>query len=321
MPIGHGHVMPKFEDRWSYLYLEHGRLECDLASLTFHSADGPVQIPINQTGFLLLGPGTTVTHAAMKALTDNRSLICWTGEGGGRLYASGAGGMRSSRGLLRQAALYCNDEARIQVIRRMYQKRFPRPLPQDLTLEQIRGMEGARVRAAYQEMSRRSGVPWKRRSYDPGDWDRADPVNRALSCANALLYGLCHSAILAAGYSPAIGFIHTGKMLSFVYDIADLYKTDTTVPAAFEAARKNLPNIERRVRVICRSIFHEQRIMERCIPDIAEVLDDSYDPGENADELAGRIITLAGRAKVGRVPWEPECSGEGPAMATGDGQM
>ncbi len=99
------HVLPRFDDRWSYLYLEQGRLEREAASLSFYGKEGVAQIPINQIGLLLLGPGTSVTQAAMKALMDNRSLVCWTGDGGARLYAHGAGGARSSRRLLRQAQL------------------------------------------------------------------------------------------------------------------------------------------------------------------------------------------------------------------------
>jgi CRISPR-associated protein Cas1 len=314
------HVLPRFDDRWSYLYLEQGRLERDASSVAFHGKDGIVQIPINHIGLLLLGPGTSVTQAAMKTLVDNRSLVCWTGEGGARLYAHGAGGVRSSRRLLRQAQLFCDETTRIQVIRRMYQKRFADPLPAETSLEQIRGMEGARVRDTYQQMSVKYGVPWERRLYDPGNWDYADPINRALSAANALLYGVCHAAILAAGYSPAIGFIHTGKMLSFVYDIADLYKTETSVPAAFESVQRT-GDVESRVRVICRELFHERRIHERCLPDIAEVLDAGDDLGEDADESAGRIITLADGAEAGRVPWTGQQPGEGRALANGRPEM
>jgi len=310
------HVNPRFDDRWTYLYLEHGRLERDAASLAFLSKTGLVQVPINQIGLLLLGPGTSVTQAAMKALTDNGSILCWTGDAGARLYAHGASGGRSSRRLLHQAVMFCDEQSRIQVIRRMYQKRFPDTLPSEATLEQIRGMEGARVRAAYRETADRYAVDWKRREYDPGNWNHADPINRALSVANALLYGVCHAAVLAGGYSPAIGFIHTGKMVSFVYDVADLYKTETSVPAAFAAAQK-ASDVERRTRIICREMFHEKRIMQRCLPDIAEVLNVSDDTGEDAEELAGRIISLADGAEAGRVPWERQRPSQ--RRAVGDG--
>jgi len=310
-------ILPRFHDRWSYLYLEHGRLDRQDRSLIFHKIDDAILIPICQIGLLMLGPGTTVTHAAMKALAENNCLVCWTGEEGVRTYAHSTGGTSYSRRLLWQAHLFCDEEERLGVIRRMYQKRFPERLPEDVTLEQIRGMEGARVRAAYSRASRRIGVPWQGRKYRQDEWNAADPVNRALSAANAALYGLCHAAIITAGYSPAIGFIHTGKMLSFVYDIADLYKTELAIPLAFETVRENPQEVERRTRIACRNLFHETRLMGRILPDIAEVLDVDHAPGEVAAEPEGRIVTLADRAEVGRVPWEPQRPRQG--RTVGDG--
>jgi CRISPR-associated protein Cas1 len=238
----------------------------------------------------------------MKALAENNCLVCWTGEQGVRLYAHNTGGTHSAHRLLRQALLYADDAKRMEVVRRMYQKRFPQVLPKDIDLQQIRGMEGARVRNSYQRLSEQFGVKWQGRLYDQDDWDHADPLNRALSSANACLYGLCHAAILSAGYSPAIGFIHTGKMLSFVYDVADLYKTDLTVPVAFQTVAESQLEVERRVRIVCRDIFHGQKLMERILPDIAEVLDARDDLGESPGEFEGRAVSLADRAEDRRVP-------------------
>lgn len=287
------HVLPKFADRWSHLYLEHGRLDKDASSLSFKSKDGTIPIPICHLGLVLLGPGTTVTHAAMKTLAENNCLVCWTGEEGVRLYAHNTGGTHSSARLLRQAALYCDDRERLNVVRRMYQKRFPDPLPDQLDIRQIRGMEGARVRAAYHNLSSEFGVRWEGRLYNQDNWDYGDPLNRALSSANACLYGICHAAILSAGYSPAIGFIHTGRMLSFVYDIADLYKTELAVPVAFKTVAESELDVERRTRLNCRDLFHQNKLMDRILPDIAEVLDARDDLGESPGELEGRAVTLA----------------------------
>jgi len=287
------HVLPKFSDRWSHLYLEHGRLDKDAASLAFKNKDGLVPIPVCQLGLVLLGPGTTVTHAAMKVLADHNCLVCWTGEHGVRLYAHNTGGTHSAHRLLRQAALYADDKQRMNVVRRMYQKRFPQILPHDLDLQQVRGMEGARVRNAYQRLAKEHGVNWQGRLYNQDNWDYGDPLNRALSAANACLYGICHAAILSAGYSPAIGFIHTGKMLSFVYDIADLYKTDLTIPTAFKTVAEDTHDVERRVRHACRDTFYESKLMNRILPDIAEVLDARDDLEESPGELEGRAVSMA----------------------------
>ncbi len=287
------HVLPRFSDRWSHLYLEYGRLDKDKKSLAFRNKQGVVPIPICQLGLVLLGPGTTVTHAAMKVLSQHNCLVCWTGEQGVRLYAHNTGGTHSAHRLLRQAQLYADEKQRMQVVRRMYQKRFPQILPSELDIQQVRGMEGARVRKAYQTIAKQYGVDWQGRQYNQDDWDWSDPLNRALSCANSCLYGICHAAILSAGYSPAIGFIHTGKMLSFVYDIADLYKTDLAVPTAFETVAEGAHEVERRVRYACRDTFYQAKFMDRILPDIAEVLDARDDLEESPGEFEGRAVSMA----------------------------
>jgi CRISPR-associated protein Cas1 len=312
------HVLPKFADRWSHLYLEHGRLEKESDALTFYKAEGSIDIPIDQLGLLLLGPGTSLTHAAMHCLAENNTLVCWTGEKGVRLYAHNTGGTHLSTRLLRQAMLYADYEKRIKVVRRMYTKRFPEPLSENLTLEKIRGMEGYRVRSAYKKIAGEIGVEWHGRSYNPNKWDYSDPVNRALSSASACLYGLCHAAILSTGYSPAIGFIHTGKMLSFVYDIADLYKTELTIPVAFRTVKDSDRDIERRVRIACRDLFYEKKLMQRIIPDIGEVLDACDDLKESPGEFEGKIVTMADRAADGSLPWQSECTGSGSTVGEDD---
>ena len=231
----------------------------------------------------MLGPGTSITHAAIRALADNGCMVAWCGEEGVRFYAVGMGETRSSRGLLWQAWLCTNAERRLAVVRRMYELRFAQPLDPSLTLQQIRGMEGIRVRETYAKAGRETGVKWEGRTYQRDNWRNADAVNRALSCANSCLYGVCHAAIVSAGYSPAFGFIHTGKMLSFVYDIADLYKTATTIPVAFRAAAAGEIDLERRVRYACRDAFQEQRVLQRIVPDITQTLDVESDLGEIAD--------------------------------------
>jgi len=301
--------LPRFRDRWSYLYLETGRLDVNADGLAFHQGDAVVPIPIDQLAVVMLGPGSTVTHAAVKSLSRNNCLLAWTGQDGIRLYAASTGGTYSARRLIRQAKLVSNERSRLEVAWRMYRFRFKEAVPETVSLESIRGMEGIRVRRTYAEAANMHGVEWKGRRYDQNDWSLGDPINRALSAANACLYGVCHAAILSAGYSPALGFIHTGKMLSFVYDIADLYKTELTIPVSFRVVSQGPTELERAVRMECRNAFHEFRLMGRLLPDIAEVLNASDDLGESAEEFEGRIVTLAGGAEDGGVPWQPERAG------------
>jgi len=266
--------LPKLRDSLTYLYFEHGRLEQEHKAVAFVDKNKTITpIPAAALSVLMLGPGTSVTHAAVKALADNGCLLVWTGEDATRMYAQGSGETRKAYHLLRQAELAGDPEKRLAVVRRMYAIRFTEPLSPDLTIQQIRGMEGARVRHAYATAGQEFGVEWKGRQYDRQNWNNADPLNRALSAANALLNGLCHAAIVSGGYSPALGFIHTGKQLSFVYDIADLYKAEITIPVAFWAASLGTQELDKRVRLGCREAFKHQRLLQRILPDIDRLLE------------------------------------------------
>ena len=269
------HELPKLRDGLSYLYVERCRVEQKHKAIEFIDQAGRTMVPVAALAVLMLGPGTTITHAAAKALADNGCSVVWTGEAGTRCYcyAQGTGETRRGYHLLHQAALASDPARRMQVVMRMYRYRFGEGRPPDLSLPQIRGMEGARVRKAYAEASRTYDVTWHGRRYDRGNWGNTDPVNRALSAANALLNGLCHAAIVSGGYSPGLGFIHTGKQLSFVYDIADLYKVEVTVPLAFQLAAESPHQVGKRVRAACREAFKAQRLLKRLLPDIEGVLD------------------------------------------------
>lgn len=273
------HDLPRLRDSLSYLYIEHAVVQRRQHAIEYIREDhGRVMIPVASLAVLLLGPGTRITHAAIRVLAEHGCTVLWVGEDATRFYAQGVGETRHAYRLLRQAELATDPAKRLQVIRRMYAMRFGEPLDPSWTLEQIRGREGNRVRSVYYEASRKYGVPWHGRRYDRRDWQRSDPINRALSAANALLNGLCHAAILAGGYSPALGFIHTGKQLSFVYDIADLYKTEITIPAAFETVAESPHKVESRVRQRCRERFREARLLQRILPDIDRLLDLERDP-------------------------------------------
>lgn len=279
------HILPKIRDSWSYLYVEHCKVDQEDKAIAFHDANGKVPVPCAALTTLMLGPGTSVTHAAIRALADNGCLVMWTGEEGVRFYAQGTGETRSSRNLLHQARVWSDPALRLEVVMRMYRSRFSESLDPSLTLQQIRGREGIRVREAYAQASRATGVEWRGRTYRRDDWRSADPINRALSCANSCLYGICHAAIISAGYSPALGFIHTGKMLSFVYDVADLYKAELSVPVAFQAVAEGSSGLETRVRRACRDAFHRTRLLQRIIPDVERtlMLDHDEDPHVGAD--------------------------------------
>lgn len=267
------HDLPRFRDGWTFLYVDKAVVDKDKHALSIRDAKGRVAAPIAALSVLLLGPGVSITHAAVAAAAESGVSVVWCGEGATRFYAAGAAEPRRARNLLHQATVWASEATRLQVVKRMYRMRFDEALDDDLTIAQIRGKEGVRVREGYAAASRATGIEWVGRNYKVGEWSAADPVNRALSAANACLYGLCHSAIVATGFSPGLGFVHTGKLLAFVYDIADLYKLDVTVPAAFHAVRiGGSHDVSSRVRRLCRASFHRHKLLERIVPDLQRAL-------------------------------------------------
>lgn len=281
------------KNRLSFASLERGELDVRDGAFVLVDKNGVrTQIPVAGIACLLLEPGIRISHAAAALAARVGTLLVWVGEAGVRLYSCGQpGGARADR-LLHQAQLALDSKARLQVVRRMYALRFGEDPPERRSVDQLRGIEGARVRRMYELLAQKYGVAWKRRDYDPTRWNSGDLPNRCLSAGTACLYGLTEAAILAAGYAPAIGFIHTGKPRSFVFDIADIVKFETVVPAAFEVAASRPRDPEREVRIACRDSFRQTRLLRRLIPLIEEVLSaGGLTPPPAADDAIGPAFT------------------------------
>lgn len=261
------------KDRVSMIFLQYGQIDViDGAFVLIDKTGVRTHIPVGSVACIMLEPGTRVSHAAVRLAATVGTLLVWTGEAGVRVYASGQpGGARSDK-LLYQAKLALDDELRLKVVRKMFELRFGEPAPSRRSVEQLRGIEGSRVRATYALLAKQYGVKWNGRRYDPKDWARGDTVNQCISAATSCLYGVTEAAVLAAGYAPAIGFVHSGKPLSFVYDIADLIKFETVVPKAFEIARRSPSEPDREVRIACRDIFRSANTLAKLIPLIEDVL-------------------------------------------------
>jgi len=261
------------KDRVSMIFLEHGQVDVIDGAFVLLDKNGVrTHIPVGSVACIMLEPGTRISHAAIKLAATVGTLIVWVGEAGVRLYASGQpGGARSDR-LLYQAKLALDEELRLKVVRKMFALRFGEEAPSRRSVNQLRGIEGARVRKMYQLLAQRHGVEWHGRRYDPKDWKRGDVINQCISAATSCLYGISEAAILAAGYAPAVGFLHSGKPLSFVYDIADILKFETVVPIAFKVAAKKPAKPDREVRLACRDLFRSDKVLKQLIPLIEEVL-------------------------------------------------
>lgn len=261
------------KDRVSMIFLQYGQIDVLDGAFVLIDKNGiRTHIPVGSVACIMLEPGTRISHAAAKLAATVGTLLVWVGEAGVRLYSSGQpGGARSDK-LLYQAKLALDEDLRLKVVRKMFELRFGEPAPNRRSIEQLRGIEGGRVKAIYKLLAQQYGVKWNGRRYDPKDWARGDIVNQCISAATSCLYGITEAAVLAAGYAPAIGFVHNGKPLSFVYDIADIIKFETVVPKAFAVAKQCPSKPDREVRIACREIFRNDKVLSRLIPLIEEVL-------------------------------------------------
>ena len=267
--------LPRVSDRVTFIYIEHAKVNKQDSSITVLDSRGTVRIPAAMTSVLLFGPGTDITHRAMELIGDTGTSVVWVGERGVRQYAHGRALSHSSRFLEKQAKLVSNTRTKLTVAKKMYQMRFPDEDVSNLTLQQLRGREGARVRGIYRKQSKKYQVEWSGRDYNPDNFEDGTVINQALSAAHVALYGVCYSVMVALGISPGLGFVHVGHDLSFVYDIADLYKAQTTIPIAFEVAHEfdkedDIGGITRRhVRVA----FVDGRIMQQIVKDLQYLLE------------------------------------------------
>lgn len=288
--------LPQIKDRMTFIYLEHCKLSRDNNAVTVIDNEGIVHIPAAGISVLLLGPGTDITHRAVELIGDMGVTLIWVGEKGVRYYAGGRPLTHRSTLLIKQAEMVTNQRKHAEVVRKMYAMRFPNEDVSKLTVQQLRGREGARVRAIYKEASKKWNVPWNGREYDPDDFNASDPVNQSLSAGNVCLYGLAHAVIIALGCSAGLGFVHVGHDKSFAYDIADLYKAEITIPLAFELAattpKEEIASVTRR-RV--RDSMTSAHILERMVKDIKYLLSDDTDT-----ETTESVVYLWDD-KVGRV--------------------
>lgn len=281
--------LPKISDRVSFIYVEHAKINRVDSAITVADSKGIVRIPAAMLGVLLLGPGTDISHRAVELIGDTGTSMIWVGEHGVRQYAHGRSLAHSTRFLEKQAKLVSNSRSRLRVARKMYQMRFPNEDVSGLTMQQLRGREGARIRKVYSLQAKKYNIPWTKRDYNPENFEDGTPVNQALSAANVALYGLVHSIIVALGASPGLGFVHTGHDLSFVYDVADLYKAETTIPIAFEIAANCQPgdDIGKITRLKVRDSFVDGKLMIQIVKDLQNLLDI-----EESEELVVDILTL-----------------------------
>ena len=267
-------TLPQIKDRYPFIYLERGRLEIDDSSVKWIDSEAHVvRLPIATISTVLLGPGTSITHEAVKVMAAANCTVCWVGEDSLLFYAVGNSPTADSKNFRRQMKIASDSKKSLEVARRMYARRFPEADLEGKKLKEMMGMEGYRVKKLYEAKAEQYGVGWKGRSYVPGKMELSDLTNQILTACNSALYALINSCVYSMGFSPYIGFIHSGSPLPFVYDLADLYKEELCIDLAFKltlemAGEYNKYQVltEFRERVI------NMKLLEKINPDIEEML-------------------------------------------------
>ncbi len=252
--------------RVTFVAVERGTLHASMHSLLLERETGTVVIPVGVATVLLLEPGVSVTHAAVKLCADQGTLLVWCGEAGVHVYSAGLPGTAAGDRTLLQAKLRLQPRSRIAVARRFYARMFGEEPPPANDIEKLRGIEGARVKRWYAEIATAAGVPWPGREHAPKE------LRDGLGYATATLYGLSEAVILAAGFSPAIGFIHSGDRRSLVFDLADTIKFRTVVPAAFAAYAEHAKDMRSAVRRKCRDLFRAERSIDALFANLLHAL-------------------------------------------------
>ena len=282
--------LPQIKERISFLYIEKCLINRQDSAISITDKRGTVNVPAASISVLLFGPGTNVTHRAMELIGDVGTSVIWIGENGVRYYAHGKPLTHSARLLIKQAKLVSNTQSRLMVARKMYQIRFPNEDVSGLTMQQLRGKEGARIRSIYRICAKESKVEWSGREYDSTNFSGGTLINQALSAAHACLYGIAHSVIVAIGCSAGLGFVHSGHERSFVYDIADLYKAEITIPISFRIASEEPEDIAGVVRREIRDTIAKRRLLRQITRDIHYLLFD--DINEIPEVTSESIVDL-----------------------------
>ena len=275
--------LPQVKDKYPFLYLERGRLEIDDSSVKWIDCDkNVVRLPVATINTLLLGPGTTITHEAVKVMAAANCSVCWVGEDSLLFYAVGQSPTADSRNMRTQMLLSADAKKSVEVARRMFARRFPLAELDGKSLKEMMGMEGYRVRHLYEQTAVKYNVGWKGRCFQPGKFEIGDITNQVLTSTNAALYGILTSAIYSMGYSPHIGFIHSGSPLPFVYDLADLYKESLCIDLAFSLTLEMAGKYNRaKVSAEFRKRVIDTDLLAKIGPDIQDILGGGTDVGSN----------------------------------------
>ena len=273
------------KDRAGLLYLARGALTSRDGTLAFMQGEatatdalspGDHAIPLQGVSMILLGPGSTVSHDALRLLAHARTALVAVGEDGVRFYTAPPLIPDRSRLARRQARLWAEDDQRVSIARRMYAWRFGEVLPHR-SLDVMRGIEGARMKESYRLLARQIGVNWRGRNYDRARPQASDAPNQALNHASSAVEGAAAIAVAATGTIPQLGFIHEDPGQSFVLDIADLYRDAVTISCAFRAAKRIAEQPGENIERVTRRLTGRALAREQVIPSMIDRIKSLFD--------------------------------------------
>ncbi|WP_404379510.1 type I-E CRISPR-associated endonuclease Cas1e [Caenispirillum salinarum] len=261
------------------VYLEYCRLTIDNGSLAllYEGTGEEMELPYQAVSAVMLGPGTSITHDAIRHLSAHGTAIVAVGTGGTRMYTAPPIFERTADLAQKQAVYFASEQTRLMVALRMYEKRFGER-PRASSLDALRGMEAARIKRSYELLAQQEKITWKGRRFDRANPDGADPPNQAINHAVTALEAAVAIAVAATGTVPQLGFLHEAPGIGWTLDLCDLYRTTITVPVAFRAVREineGRHHGERLERVVRRKMarhIEQAKVIDTVIDDIKEIL-------------------------------------------------
>ena len=267
-----------YVDRHGLIFLSRGRLYVEDGTLRFECAAsgdldaGNYAIPYQSISMICLGPGSSLTHDALRITALHGTSIVATGDGGVKFYSAPPIGRAKSFVARRHAELWADKKGRIDIARKMYALRFGKILPHK-DIEVLRGIEGGRVKESYKILATKHGIVWKGRVYDRNNPEDADIPNQAINHASTFVESAAEIAVSATGALHALGFIHEDASTAFVLDIADLFRESITIPIAFASASKaGVTNLEREIRYFTASEFRRKKVIPSMIDAINKLI-------------------------------------------------
>ena len=286
-------------DRHGLLWLSRGAVTVRDGALRFERHDPPTSdspldageygIPFQSLSMILLGPGSTVSHDALRLMARHGTALVAVGADGVRCYTAPPLMPDTSDIARRQMRAWGDPTgSRITIARKMYALRLGEVLPHQ-SLDALRGIEGSRMKRTYQTLSQRYGISWQGRRYDRSNPLTADIPNQAINHASVAVTSAAVIAVIAMGAIPQLGFIHEHSGDAFALDIADLFRDTILLPAALKSAKAVMDDptldIERHTRRTIGDLLRTERVIPKMIDRIKTIFEDVEPMPEEPEDL------------------------------------